>query len=87
MRRREMIETYSVGAQPKPPDGCRPRWIMNEDRIRELNGAISRRVDWGWCMKANGLTKEDLALIVGWTEELGRLAKDNLSRLEKRDDT
>lgn len=57
----------------KPPIGCKPRWLIVENRLRELSGAIERykqadlvpNAEWyqeffelhQWIVKYNGLKK------------------------------
>lgn len=74
----------------KPPLGCRPKWAVNEERMHELIGAIHRRGEW--CENDAGklpgyISRGDLTLIVEWTEELNRLARENFRRLESSDDS
>lgn len=94
-----MIEGRNLAEPVKPPIGCRAKWLVNEERMHELIGAIERRSRWckgDWCTGTGGdyirlrdpaYLKEDLNLIMGWTEELIDLAGENLCRLEAKDDS
>jgi hypothetical protein len=46
-------------SREKPPLGLRPRFIADEDRLREIEAAITRLKTCGWRVPAEWLTERD----------------------------
>jgi hypothetical protein len=46
-------------SREKPPLGLRPRFIVDEDRLREIEAAITRLKTYGWRVPAEWLTERD----------------------------
>lgn len=58
----------------KPPIGASPHWFYTQKRMKELNEAIGRHLDFAYEQRALSKQAPRYELIAEWSEELKTLA-------------